>query len=298
MVMTAFPRSRSMTFTAALALAATVLSAPAAVAAAPPEGAYWHTRSVTTSTHPWRFGTKSHSYALLETSVSEEWATPAGKAWNGYRQLATRPESPADKKAWQRDGSPTQWGKTIDGKIVKLSGKHSKGHVGLLLPDRGQFWVAGQWLTYEEVQRLPADPERLTDWLTRAARVGGVSETSVANWLTTVLPQLLHQFPAPTEVRAGAYQALLKSPNVRAEGTAKDSLGRSGALVVINEAYGTGEKRTAAERRLIVDTGRMVLLSQSQKSTNNGKPSLEESFDQTLTEVGWTDSPPTVPALP
>ncbi|MFD2357655.1 hypothetical protein ACFSTC_62830 [Nonomuraea ferruginea] len=98
---------------------------------------------MTTSTHPWRFGTKSHPYALLETSVSEEWATPAGKAWNGYRELATRPESPADKKAWRRDGSPTQWGKTIDGKIVKLSGKHSKGHVGLLLPDRGQFLGRG-----------------------------------------------------------------------------------------------------------------------------------------------------------
>ncbi|MDA0642239.1 MULTISPECIES: hypothetical protein [Nonomuraea] len=295
--MTAFPRSRSMTFTAALALAGTVLSAPAAVAAAPPEGAYWHTRSVTTSTHPWRFGTKSHPYALLETSVSEEWATPAGKAWNGYRELATRPESPADKKAWRRDGSPTQWGKTIDGKIVKLSGKHSKGHVGLLLPDRGQFWVAGQWLTYEEVQRLPADPERLEDWLTRAARVGGLTE-SVANWLTSVLPQLLHQFPAPREVRAAAWEALLKSPNVRMEGTAKDSLGRSGTVVVINTTYGTGEKRNVVERRLIVDTGRMVLLSDSQKSTLGGKPLLEGSYDKTLIEVGWTDSPPTVPALP
>ncbi|MDA0633591.1 hypothetical protein OUY22_09185 [Nonomuraea sp. MCN248] len=287
-----------MTFTAALALTATVLSAPAAVAAAPPEGAYWHTRAVTTSTHPWRFGTRSHPYALLETSVTEEWTTPAGKAWHGYRELATRPASPADKKAWQRDGSPARWGKSIDGKIVKLSGEHSKGHVGPVRQERDQFRLAEQWLTYEEVQRLPADPELLRDWLTRAARVSRVPEKLVESWVTSVLPSLLHRLPAPKEVRAAAREALLKSPNVRAGGAAKDSLGRSGAVVVINQTHETRGQKTVIQHRLIIDTGRMVLLAQSQKATHNGKPAPDMSYDETLTRVGWTNSPPTVPALP
>lgn len=35
----------------------------------------------------------------------------------------------ADKKAWQRDGSPSTWSESIDGKTVKLSAEPSKGRV-------------------------------------------------------------------------------------------------------------------------------------------------------------------------
>ncbi|WP_327588314.1 hypothetical protein OHA25_15785 [Nonomuraea sp. NBC_00507] len=289
------PARRLIALGVGLAVGATVLSAPAA--AAPPEGAYWHTRALMTSTHPWRFGTKSDQYSLVQQRISESWSAPDGRKWFGYRELGTQPATAADKKAWQRDGSPSKWSESIDGKTVKLSTEPSKGRM-VPVRERNQFLLAGQWLTYDEVQRLPADPNRLKDWLTKAGQVSRLQDISIPGWLTSTLPQLLHALPAPKEVRAAAYQALLTMPGVRADGNAKDNLGRSGAAVVIDRSNGTGEKATSVQLRLIVDTGRMVLLSQDQTVTLNGKAFAQKSFNETLVEVGWTNSQPAVPALP
>ncbi|MFI6512201.1 hypothetical protein ACIBCT_31750 [Streptosporangium sp. NPDC050855] len=79
------PTRRSIILGVALAVGATVLGAPSATAGAPPEGAYWHTRTLTTSTHSWRFGTDSNPYSLVERYVSERWSTPDGRAWYGCR---------------------------------------------------------------------------------------------------------------------------------------------------------------------------------------------------------------------
>jgi hypothetical protein len=289
------PARRLIALGVGLAVGATVLSAPAA--AAPPEGAYWHTRALMTSTHPWRFGTKSDPYSLVQQRISESWSAPDGRRWFGYRELGTQPATAADKKAWQRDGSPSKWSESIDGKTVKLSTEPSKGRM-VPVRERNQFLLAGQWLTYDEVQRLPADPNRLKDWLTKAGQVSRLQDISIPGWLTSTLPQLLHALPAPKEVRAAAYQALLTMPGVRADGNAKDNLGRSGAAVVIDRSNGTGEKATSVQLRLIVDTGRMVLLSQDQTVMLNGKAFAQKSFNETLVEAGWTNSQPAVPALP
>ncbi|MEU3167307.1 hypothetical protein [Streptosporangium sp. NPDC006930] len=280
----------------ALAMGATVLGAPPAAAAAPPEGAYWHTRGLSTSTHPWRFGTKADPYSLTQREISETWSAPDGREWFGYRELGALPKSAADKKAWQRDGSPSTWSESIDGKTVKLSVEPSKGHVGPARKERNQLFFAGQWLTYDEVQRLPADVSRLKDWITRAGVVS--RETSTAGWLRGNLIELLHALPAPKEVRVAAYQALLTLPGVRADGNAKDDLGRPGTAVVIVSSSGTGKKAYSSTERLIVDTGRMVLLSEDQTGTIGGKVDAGLSHRKTMIEVGWTNSPPVVPALP
>nr|SBO91432.1 hypothetical protein BN4615_P946 [Nonomuraea gerenzanensis] len=290
--------SKLISLGAGLALGATVLAAPPTAAAAPPEGAYWHTRSVTSLAHPWRFGSKSDSYGLMQHRVSETWTAPDGKSWFGYRELGTVPATAADKQAWQRHGSPAKWSRSIDGKVVKLSTQPAKGSVGPVRQERNQFWLAGQWLTYDEVQRLPADPARLKDWLTRAGQVFGIADGSMANWLKSSLPHLLHAVPAPKEVRAAAYQALLTQPGARAGGAAKDTLGRTGTTVVIESTSGTGKKASTAVQRLIVDTGRMVLLSEGREVVVGGEPVGGKSYTETFAEVGWTDSRPAVPALP
>ncbi|WP_186404568.1 hypothetical protein [[Actinomadura] parvosata] len=303
------PVSKSMTFATAparrlvvlgagLAVAAAVLGAPPAAAAAPPEGAYWHTRAVMTRLHPWQFGSKQDPYSLVERQVSERWTTPDGRSWYGYRDLGTLPATEKDKKAWQRDGSPAKWGKSIDGKVVKLSTEPAKGHVAPMRGERRQFHLAGQWLTYDEVQRLPADPNKLKDWLSRAGQVGEIPAARLGDWVTSTLPQLLYDLPAPKEVRAAAYQALLTSPKVRQAGAAKDTLGRPGTAVVIDESNGEGKKRTDVTMTLIIDTGRMVLLSRDQLVEIQDKAFPGKSYSETLTDVGWTDAQPAVPALP
>lgn len=280
-----------------LAVAATALagtSEPAA--AAPPEGAYWHSRAIMTRTHPWRFGSKRDPYSLVERTISESWSAPDGRRWAGYRELGTLPESAADKKAWRRDGSPSKWSKSIDGKVVKLSTKPTRGHV---TPVRSQtsFQLAGQSLTYDEVQRLPADPGNLKDWLRRAGQVFRVQSGALDNWVVHSLMELLHRIPAPKEVRAAAYQALLTMPDVQVAGQAKDPLGRSGVAVLIRQNEDK-KRRSAARVRLIVDTGTMLLLSWDQRVTLDGKTVEGKTLNETLVEVGWTDSPPAVPALP
>ncbi|GGO73952.1 hypothetical protein [Nonomuraea cavernae] len=273
-----------------LAVGAAVLGVPAA-AAAPPEGAYWHTRTLTTTTHPWRFGTKSHPYSLLQQEITERWTAPDGRSWSGYRELGSLPKSAADKKAWQRDGSPAKWTESIDGKTVKLSTQPAKGRVDQA-PPPNSFFFAEQWLTYDEVQRLPADPDRLKAWVAEAGRVG--RENSIGgNWLSA-LPEILYDLPAPKEVRVAAYQALLTMPGVRAEGNAKDKLGRSGTVLLIDRPGGKGT--VPIKMRLIVDTGRMALLSQDDTVTYPKEQLVIKTSK--LVESGWTDSPPAVPALP
>ncbi|MGI5267923.1 hypothetical protein ACQEUU_02080 [Nonomuraea sp. CA-218870] len=290
------PARRLITLGVTLAMGAAVLSAPAAVAAAPPEGTYWHTRTITTSPHPWRFGSKSDPYALVQREIVERWNAPDGKSWTGFRELGTLPRTTADKKAWRRDGSPSQGSESIDGKTAKLSAEPGKGRVGPEPKARNQFQFAGQWLTYDEVQRLPADPNRLKDWLTNAGRVG--REDDLPGWLKYTLTELLHDIPAPKEVRAAAYQALLTLPGARPGGNPKDNLGRPGAAIVLDHSAGTGKHAYSTRTRLIVDTGRMVLLSRLIQDTVDGKASADTSYDTTLIEVGWTNTHPTVPALP
>ncbi|GLW08296.1 hypothetical protein Misp01_34260 [Microtetraspora sp. NBRC 13810] len=289
------PARRLTVLGVAVAVGATLLSAQPAAAAAPPEGAYWHTRTISTSTHPLRFGTRAHPYSLVQQEIEERWSAPDGRAWVGRRELATLPGTAADRKAWRRDGSPSRWSESIDGKTVKLSAHPAQGRVDPV-PGKTQFWFAEQWLTYDEVQRLPADPGRLKDWITKAGRTN--RESDIPGWVRYTLPAVLHDVPAPKEVRTAAYRALLTLPGVRAGGAAKDDLGRPGTVVVIDSTSGKGKEATVFKERLIVDTGRMVLLSQDQKATRDGKAVPDMSSDETLIQVGWTDSRPAVPALP
>ncbi|MFI7469299.1 hypothetical protein [Nonomuraea sp. NPDC049646] len=284
--------------------AGAALGAPAPAAAAPPEGAYWHVKELLTMPQLGRFGTRAHPYSLVNRQITERWSTPDGRAWYAYRELGATPPTPADKKAWQRDGSPAKWSESIDGKTVRLSTEPSKGHVGSVR-ESVTFELAGQSLTYDEVQRLPADPARLKDWITRAGRVSRVPESALPGWVAGTLPRILHVLPAPREVRDAAYRALLTMPGVRADGTAKDELGRPGAVVLIDtmidtvNGTGNGTDKAAVRTtdRLIVDTGRMALLAEEHTAGRSGK-GPGKSYVTTLAEVGWTDAQPAVPALP
>ncbi|MFG1700647.1 hypothetical protein [Nonomuraea sp. NPDC049309] len=266
-----------------------LLAAPAA--AAPPEGTYWRTRIIMEWTHSLRFGTKAHPYRLSERLAAERWATRDGRFWSGSRNLGARPAGPADEKAWRRDGSPTTWNRSIDGRTVKLSAGPAPGHV---VPERNKkrFVLAGQLLTYDEVQRLPADPRRLKAWLNQAARVRKIPEKDLDSWVRNDVRRLMFDLPVPKEVRAGAYRLLRTLPGMRAAGQAEDALGRTGAAVVWTWAEGG----SSGTERFIVDTARMVLLSHENIRKDGARPA--DRTTTTLVEAGWTDTPPAAPALP
>ncbi|MET7330656.1 hypothetical protein [Nonomuraea sp. NPDC005650] len=268
-----------------------------AAASAPPEGAYWHTRMLFKKTSPRRLGSGANRYWVVEQQLIERWTTPDGRSWVGSRELGAYPESAADRAAWRRDGSPAKWSRTADGQTVALSTQPAKGHVS---PARGDntFLLAGQRLTYEEVQRLPADPNALKSWLAQAARVSRAQENAVDRDVTWALPDLLYRLPAPKEVRAAAYQALLTMPGVRARGKTVDGAGRTGMALSIEFQTGDRKEPTKATTDLVIDTGTMLLLSEGQTSVINGKESRGEAGNQTVLQAGWTDAAPAVPALP
>ncbi|NUW32965.1 hypothetical protein HTZ77_16200 [Nonomuraea sp. SMC257] len=261
-------------------------------ASAPPGGAYWHTRVVWKTTHPRRLGRGSDQYWVVEQELLEKWSARDGRSWTGWRKPGVYPKSAADREAWRRDGSPTKWTRTADGQVVSLSTRPDKGHVGPV-PGERTFLLSEQRLTYDEIQRLPADPDALKSWLTQVARVEQAKETIVDSFVTGALTGLLYELPAPKEVRAAAYRALQTMPGVRVKGTAKDGVGRTGTALSIPP-----QKGTTVRSDLIVDTGAMLLLSEDMQDTIDGMASLEHTGTRTVLQAGWTDTAPAVPALP
>lgn len=271
---------------------------PAAASAAPPAGAYWHTRELFERTDPRKLGSGANQYWVVVPQLTEEWTMTDGRRWFGSRKPGAYPESAADRAAWRRDGSPARWTRTAGGQVVRLSTEPDKGGV---FPPREveQFFLAGQTLTYEEVQRLPADPEGLKSWLAQAARVERAEGDAVSTAVTSALPELLYTLPAPKQVRTAAYQALLTMPGVHAKATAEDSRGRTGTALSIDDLYPHRKgDTTRVTVDLIIDTGTMLLLSESQTTTLDGKPSRNKTSTRTVLEAGWTNARPAVPALP
>ncbi|MBB4939508.1 hypothetical protein FHR32_003813 [Streptosporangium album] len=270
---------------------------------APAEGAYWHTRTLSKTTHPRQLGHGANRYWMEEQELVEEWASPDGRAWFGYRPLGVRPKSPADEKAWRRDGSPAKWNRTAEGTVVSLSTEPDKGRVGPVRGAKGlpvtTFFLDEQRLTYEELQRLPADPARLKTWLGEAARVAKTPDGAVDGYLTYTLSSLLHKLPVPKEVRTAAYQALSTMPGVRSLGKVKDARGRTGEGLSIDHGQTRQKKDTYTDKtEVIVDTDAMVLLASDLTTTLNGKPFPSRTTTTTVLQVGWTDDKPSVPALP
>ncbi|MER6508714.1 hypothetical protein ABT158_17965 [Nonomuraea sp. NPDC001636] len=272
----------------------------AAAASAPAEGAYWHTRVLSQRTGPRQMGSGANRYWVVEQELIEDWTAPDGKAWLGYRKAGAYPKSAADRKAWRRDGSPAKWTRTADGQVVKLSTEPDKGHVVPVRGNNDKFSLAGQWLTYDEVQRLPADPNGLKSWLSEAGRVSRVKQNDMDQFVTGALPEMLYRLPAPKNVRAAAYQVLLTMPAVRSQGQSKDGMGRAGAALSIDhpEVVQKNGLTIKEQTGLIVDTGTMLLLSKSLTTAISGKLSLNEATTDTMLEVGWTNTAPAVPAVP
>ncbi|WP_030924317.1 hypothetical protein [Streptosporangium amethystogenes] len=280
------------------------LAAATGAVTAPAQGAYWHTRTLFKITHPRQLGSGSNRYWVEEQNISESWTSPDGRSWFGFRKLGTRPKSAADEKAWRRDGSPTRWSRTAEGTTVSLSTTPNKGRV-VLTKGPASFPVAGQQLSYEELQRLPADPTGLKNWIEKAVRVpkaepdAEIPEDAVDGQVTGTLTMLLHEVPVPKEVRVAAYRALPTMPGVRSLGKVKDALGRTGEGFSIDHRQARQKNlKVVAKTDVIIDTDAMSLLAENLKSTRNGKPFLNKTWTRTMLQVGWTDDKPSVPALP
>ena len=284
-----------------------LLAAAVRAESVPTSGAYWHVRSMSTTTWPRKLGRGDNRYTVELRSVTELWTKRNGHTWWGQREWV-RPKSPEDEAAWRRDGSPSKWcmGNT-DTEPPQPNCLHTApGTASLTRVGEDTFVVVeGRELTFAQLQRLPDDPEALRDWVVDAVEDDldpSVSADILDDNVAEVLANLLVDVPAPPRVRAAAYRALADMPNVRSIGPTRDELGRAGVGILIDAGDGAAifvprggpYKAGKLTRKLIIDPDTSHVLA---RQANVGESSDPVSGTLIL-EVGWTDEEPHEPALP
>ncbi|GAA3224781.1 hypothetical protein [Nonomuraea helvata] len=128
------------------------------------------------------------------------------------------------------------------------------------------FSMAGRDLTFEQIQRLPADPAALRE------RVAAMLPPDAQGLLADALSGLLWTKPSPPAVRAAAYRALADLPEVR-------YLGASGRGEAFSYELPSGVRRT-----LVIDPETSQVLS-----CTDSRPSPRS---ERVIEAGWTDRGP------
>jgi hypothetical protein len=284
-----------------------LLAAALRAESVPMSGAYWHVRSMSTTTWPRELGRGDNRYTVELRSVTELWTKRNGHTWRGQRQWV-RPKSQEDEAAWRRDGSPSKWcmGNT-DTEPPQPNCLHSApGTASLTRVGEDTFVVVeGRGLTFAQLQRLPDDPGALRDWVGDAVEDDldpSVSADILDFNLAEVLANLLADVPAPPGVRAAAYRALADMPNVTSIGPTRDELGRTGVGILIDAGDWAGVVFPGGRRfksgeltnTLIIDPDTSHVLS---TQANVGKSS-DPASGTLILEVGWTDEEPHEPARP
>ena len=224
--------------------------------------------------------------------MSETW-TSIGEPvtlWDGYRQLGARPATAADKAAWVRDGSPSQWdlgaGDTVGGEHLIVSMvPEEDGQLGQVRLDELD---GGELLGPAEVATLPTDPIALKKYLLGVhARIPDSGD--VDRWLFATASDLLVDLPAPPAVRAAVLRIIAGLPDVRSQGEVRDPLGREGTGIVL---VGKGDGATFTEQLIVdPDTGKLLAL------VIGGTPAAKAKDGyQAVLDAGWTDDKPHVPS--
>jgi hypothetical protein len=167
-------------------------------------------------------------WVVKAQAVSETWIGADG----GSRRVSTygRPtfRSPAVRRTFRR--------------IYGRPASRPFGGVRLERFGAGQL-TFGWGLTYAQLQRLPADPERLQALVHRqAAPSSRATDPTSSNTLAfeefQVIGDLLRASPIPPRVRAALYTILSRMPGVTYNGHVADPLGRSGIEVSIRHSRG------------------------------------------------------------
>lgn len=258
----------------------------------PDAGTYWHVKLMYAL--PTRVGPKNNPYWMNRLQIRETWTRSDGRSWTGYREVGARPRTPADAKAWQRDGSPAKWdlgpGDTVDRKHLFLYTAPQPG--SLSKPDQSRsFVVCDKRLDFKRVRTLPYALTTLKDAIAKAERGNDdrpVPPSYQGEFLKQCLARLLVDVPVTPRVRAAVYRALADLPGVHVVGRVKDEQGRSGVRIVLDPKAG------APEIQLVIDTRTSLVLSE-----HTGRQPVEEKNRKTVyLQVGWTNSAPKVPTVP
>jgi hypothetical protein len=214
---------------------------------------YWHIRTrrrITTG-----IGTNHGTIGVTNQFIDESWIAPDGHAF-GRMHLVTPPTIvESSRKAWAAEGHPplrnysaeTPFFESTSGYGTDASGNARIFHVA--------DGVRGN-LTFNELRRLPRDPERMYRFLhgTAAELHGSVGDTHSRMLETASI--LLGRAPLDPAQRAAIFRALRRIPGARLASDARDALGRRGEAITYVTKTIDGRERI----RLIIDPRRGRLL--------------------------------------
>ncbi|WP_214327552.1 CU044_5270 family protein [Nonomuraea sediminis] len=143
---------------------------------------------------------------LLMAAVSAE-RTPEGSGtyWHVTRQWSKTDIPPME--SWtRRDGK--RWTKGEPGNPPDA-----------VVPAWNTLHLKGATVTFEDLERLPTDPEGLKAWIAeRKGNENDMSASEIRGNPTFTLLALITELPAPAEVRSAAFQALAATPGVENTG--------------------------------------------------------------------------------
>ncbi|MFI7640672.1 CU044_5270 family protein [Nonomuraea sp. NPDC049400] len=244
----------------ALAAAAAVTAVVVSTGAATTAGTA--ARTVTTAGAP-----GSAKEILLVAAASAERAPQtSGTYWHVTRVFLDTDIPPME--SWtQRDGR--RWARNEPGNPS-----------GAVVADGIPLMLKGAEVSFEELERLPTDPEALKAWIAeRKGRDRDMSASELRGDPLFPLVSLIMELPVPSEVRSAAFRALATLPGVESAGAVE-----GGQELRIPDPDG------GREIKLVVDPEAARVTRTNLLLGNNGSVGWAPKFISVTTE--WTDQLP------
>ncbi|ROO90859.1 hypothetical protein EDD29_8600 [Actinocorallia herbida] len=269
-----------------------LMAASSKVRQRPEKGGYWRAK---TENAPFKYKT-AKGYTVQATMRTETWitASPQVKGWRVFDMSGYAPATPADKSAWEADGSPTSWRvewapgfceqvKVKGGKDCHVTVTSEPEHSVEPIKTKNSIGdLGGRPITLDQVRALPTDADGLEAAL--ADRMPGIEKEELRDTIIFEAGiDMIMRLPVTAEVRAAAYEMLAGLPGVESTGVIADPLGRRGPSVATNA---DGADNVLYQLILDEKTG-LPLATQTVEVADGGT-----SGASVVTEIGWTDEKP------
>ncbi|GAA3711262.1 hypothetical protein GCM10022224_090970 [Nonomuraea antimicrobica] len=263
-------------------------------------GAYWHSASARRTLYVAKHG----GYVVEQRSRTETWTPRAlkGEQWFRSQTLGARPATEADRKAWERAGSPPEIKVAIPGNKMKLSvalptaarpARTERSPVA-----NGQVFWLGRNVTMKDLRGLPSDPDKLKKWLAKSYDGHDTESDSVPmaqdTWLFRVSVGLITDMPVTPAVRGAAFRMLADLDDVEVIENVTDAQGRHGTAVAVEER---SKEFGVLQSRLVFDesSSRALAIESVVVRPGTTQIGLEPGTvwnSTALIESGWTNSKP------
>ncbi|WP_433180500.1 hypothetical protein [Actinoallomurus sp. CA-150999] len=279
-----------------------VLLAAAQKAASEPVGRYWHSHEIDGQAYRVAKGDYVITGARHEI---DQWIARTDKDDDVFRSrfAGAIPQTPADRAAWQRAGSPTTWRVISNGDaitqtaapgkwdLVRTTPTERKGFEKMLAQARKKCATKPRIcppnpdLPQAEREALADDLPALRAYLLKPGGGPSVALTNAAHFLAQ---------PGSPKLRAAVFRALAGTPGIRNKGLTKDVYGRVATTLAVTRSDGSGTfdvellLRPGTYQVLGTET---VLVSGQGLMVEGMKPGTVFTHELFL-EMGWADTAP------